>query len=338
MSHNNISLFIPHRGCPHRCSFCDQKAISGKQRAVTPLTVLETLKNAFEKPLSPDETEIAFFGGSFTCLPKEEMVAYLNEAYPYVAKGLCGGIRLSTRPDGVDEEILSLLSRYGVTTIELGAQSMDDRVLQKNKRGHTAKDTVLASERVRSYGFSLVLQTMVGLCLETEESAYETARKVISLRPDGVRIYPALVLEGTMLADWYREGSYCPLSLKEGVALTAKLMEMYQKANIPVLKVGLHAEKELEKSYLAGPYHPAFRELCLSACYYRVLADMLKTKPKGTYTVLISPKDRSAVVGQKRENIDLFRGQGYELHFVEEKNRQRGEISLMEGEEAHRCG
>ena len=305
---------------------------------MTPLTVRETLKHAFEKPLSPGETEIAFFGGSFTCLPKEEMEAYLKEAYPYVERGQAYGIRLSTRPDAVDEKILSTLAEYGVTTIELGAQSMDDEVLQKNERGHTAKDTVLAAERIRSYGFSFVLQTMVGLFSETKESAYETARKVIDLRPDGVRIYPALVLEGTKLACWYREGRYLPLSLDEGVQITAQLMERYDEAKIPVLKVGLHAEKELEKSYLAGPYHPAFRELCLSEIYYQKLWEQLKEKPKGTYTVIISPKDRSVAAGQKRKNLLRLQEKGYLLFLREDEKQKRGAWQLQQGKEEKPCG
>ena len=204
--HGNIALFIPHLGCPHACSFCDQKSISGEEKPVTPEEVTKILTAAFEKQPDPETTEIAFFGGSFTCLPKEDMEGLLKAAHPFIKERRCSGIRVSTRPDGISEGILETLSRYGVTAIELGAQSLSDEVLLKNYRVHTAADVFESAAAIRAYGgFSLGLQVMAGLYGDSHGTFQSTMEGVMRIRPDTVRIYPTVVLEGTELARLTRE-------------------------------------------------------------------------------------------------------------------------------------
>ena len=131
--HGNIAVFIPHLGCPHACSFCDQRSISGAERPVTPEEVSALLREAFARKPDPACTEIAFFGGSFTGIDRTLMVRLLCDAYAYVRAGKVDSIRLSTRPDYISAEILDILKSYGVKSVELGIQSMDDTVLALEK-------------------------------------------------------------------------------------------------------------------------------------------------------------------------------------------------------------
>lgn len=309
--HGNLAVFVPHIGCPHRCSFCDQRIISGAQNAPTPQDVTALCESALAKNASR-ELELAFFGGSFTAIDRDYMCALLEAAGAFVGKGICG-IRLSTRPDAVGEEMLSLLKRYPVTAIELGAQSMNDAVLLKNERGHTAQDVVDASARIRRFGFELGLQMMIGLDGETERDSEDTAQKLIACQPDTVRIYPALVLKGTELAKRLASGEYCPLTLQEGVKRTARVMELFEEknSNIRIIRVGLHPSRELEQKVEAGPYHPAFRELCESRLMLGRLLRALEGVPAGDITVGVHPQDISRMTGQHRCNLTALAELGF---------------------------
>lgn len=334
MSHANVAFFIPHRGCPHRCSFCDQKAISGEGEVLTPEDVARQLQDAFSRNLNPDSTEIAFFGGSFTCLPQDEMEGFLKAAFPYVQAGKCRGIRLSTRPDGISRPILDILARYGVTAIELGAQSMDDRVLQKNGRGHTAADVRKAAEEIRQYPgnpFSLGLQIMTGLPGEDEQSRELTQKAVLSIHPDTLRIYPTVVIRGTVLARWMKEGSYHPPNLEETVSFVAPMLEQYDKAGIRVIRAGLHASPGLEQEMLGGAYHPAFRELCQSELFRQKLEKVLAQTPKGNVRVCVNPRAISVAVGQKRKNLLWAEKQGYRLTIRGDETVKPGEFAVEIG-------
>lgn len=327
MGHSNIAIFIPHKGCPHACSFCDQKSISGEPRQVTPSDVRLELEQAFTRPLDGKDTEIAFFGGSFTCLPIDEMEAFLQEAYPYVKAGRASGIRVSTRPDGITGEILDILAKYGVRSIELGAQSMDDGVLRLNRRGHTAEDVRQASLLIKEYGFSLGLQMMAGLYGDRKESLYRTAEQIIALKPDTVRIYPTVVIEGTYLDELRRKGLYSPLSLQRAVELCAPLIDGFEKSGIRVIRVGLHASQSLEQRRTGGAYHPAFRELCESFLKQRKLERELERFPTGTdLLVRVPASELSKVIGQKRENILWAQKQGYWLTVRPDDSLQQGEM------------
>jgi len=262
MKHANVAVFVPHMGCPHRCSFCSQRNITGHEDGVTGDDVAAILGHGLQTLGDNSVTaQIAFFGGSFTAIPKEQRVALLEAAQPFVEQGGYSGIRIATRPDAIDDDILTELKGFGVTDIELGVQSMDDDVLAANNRGHTADDTINASALVKSYGFGLGHHMMIGLYGSAPENDVATARKIIAMNPDTVRIHPAIAVEGTDLARLYREGLYTPQSLDDAVNLCAKLLGMFHNAGIGVIRVGLHDTPTLGQSVVAGPYHPAFREL-----------------------------------------------------------------------------
>ncbi len=314
MKHANVALFVPNVGCPHRCSFCDQRSISGETRlpgAEDVVRAAETARRSLKE--KSRFAEIAFFGGSFTAMNRGYMCSLLEAAAPYVQKGLFAGIRISTRPDAADEETLKLLRRYGVTAIELGAQSMDDEVLRKNGRGHTAKDVETASARIRADGFSLGLQMMTGLYGDDEKGAERTARALAALHPDTVRIYPAIVMEGTELAERYRRGEYRPMALSRAVDLCCTLLGFFQEKGIRVIRLGLHSTPELERGRLAGPWHPAFRELCESRMMLRNITAYLEREkvPQGDLLIRVSPSCVSRATGQKRCNLSALLSLGY---------------------------
>ncbi|MCI8497730.1 MAG: radical SAM protein, partial [Clostridiales bacterium] len=207
MKSANVSVFVPHEGCPNQCSFCNQRRISGTVKAPSPQDVERIAKEGLRTlGVRAIDAQLAFFGGSFTAVPRDYMVSLLKAAAPFIGHDGFSGIRISTRPDAVDGETLNILQEYHVDAVELGAQSMDDRVLHLNARGHTAADVEQASRLIRENGFSLGLQMMTGLPGDSDKGAWETARRLASLQPDTMRIYPTLVLEGTPLAEWWREG------------------------------------------------------------------------------------------------------------------------------------
>ncbi|HHW23237.1 MAG TPA: radical SAM protein [Clostridiaceae bacterium] len=304
--HINIPVFIPHMGCPHACIFCNQKRISGSFSTQTPENVRRLLEESFSTVNDEDHVEIAFFGGSFTGIPEVEMISYLEEARPYIGNGRAKGIRLSTRPDAIDRHILSILKDYGVTVIELGVQSLDPDVLSMSQRGHSTEDVVTACALIKEYGISLGIQTMLGLPGDSLEKSIETAREVIELRPDMVRIYPALVLKGTQMEDYYRNGSYKPLELEEAVEWCARILPLYREAGITVLRIGLQGSESLEDSIVAGPYHPAFGELAESRILLKKMTDKLdRMEADGKHGLIIRtlPELVSKIVGQNRSNI-----------------------------------
>ena len=313
--HSNISIFIPHIGCPHRCSFCDQRTISGEQDLPDGEYVKEVCEKALGEVKSPENTEIAFFGGSFTAIPVDYMTELLEAAHGYLGEGKFAGIRCSTRPDCIDDRILRKLKGYGVTAIELGAQSMDDEVLRLNERGHTAQDVVNACGLIRGYGFELGLQMMTGLYGSSPEKDMYTAERIVSLRPDTVRIYPTVVLRGTALAVLYSAGKYPMMPLEEMAELCGKLMELFHREDIAVIKCGLHASESVEKDMVAGYYHPAFREMCEMYVYRRMIEQSLEhsSHKSGAVTVEVNDRCISRAVGQKKANIEFFRSKGFDI-------------------------
>lgn len=306
MKKANVAIFVPNLGCPHACSFCDQREIAGQTAIPTPHDVEETARQALSQlGDSARDAEIAFFGGSFTAIEPALMRSLLEAAAPFTGEGGFHGIRISTRPDAIDAGILALLKHYGVTAIELGAQSMDDGVLAANHRGHTPHDVVTASELIHAYGFELGLQMMTGLYTSSPELDRQTARAIAALFPQTVRIYPTIIIEGTLLARYYREGSYLPQSLDDSVTLCAELLEFFEEKGIRVIRLGLHASESLENSYVAGPWHPAFRELCEGVIYRKKAQAVLKTLPGNcrNAALFVSPRGVSKLSGQHRKNI-----------------------------------
>lgn len=306
-----VPLFIPHMGCPHHCSFCDQKSISGQQQRVTPKTVAEELRKAFAHE-QPPGTEIAFFGGSFTCLPEELMCAFLKQAAPFLQSGQAAAVRCSTRPDGITPRVLQLLKKYQVKTVELGAQSLDESVLLRNRRGHTPQDVYSAVKLLRENGFRVGLQIMTGLPGDTPETLEKTVQGVLEIHPDMLRIYPTVVLRETMLERWMLDGSFQPMGLDEAVTVCADILERMEQAGIPVIRLGLHASDMLESQMVGGAYHPAFRELCESRLICRKVDRQLTAFSAGSSLLLqVPPGDVSRAVGQKRSNITHWQQMGY---------------------------
>ncbi len=323
-----MAFFVPHLGCLQRCSFCDQSAITGSVRVPDGEEVWETAVRAAEALQEKTAgSQIAFFGGSFTAVPRSTMLSLLEPAARAVEELGFAGIRCSTRPDAVDEECLGLLKRYRVTAIELGAQSMCDEVLRLNRRGHTAAQTESAARLIKAMGFELGLQMMTGLYGDTDERALETAEKLISLNPQTARIYPTVVLEGTYLAKLNREGVYRPQTLEEAVGLCAKLLTKFESAGVRVIRLGLHAQTQVEEKKLCGPYHPAFRELVESRIFREKLVSALSSGGKGTYCVKVHPKSLSVALGQKKENLGYLRKLGYEVEFSPSREVPRGSFS-----------
>lgn len=280
-------------------------------RAVDVIRAVETAVKS--KNYNPNTTEIAFFGGSFTAINRNYMLDLLKIASDYVKNGVVAGIRISTRPDAINDEILTLLKENCVTAIELGAQSLNDRVLRLNNRGHKTADVVKASALIKDYGFELGLQIMTGLFADSDQSAIKTAKRVIDIAPETVRIYPTIVLKDTYLAALYSDGVYAPQSLEEAVGLASKLYMMFTEAGIRVIRLGLHSiEKD---AYIAGPWHPAFSELCQSKIMLNTALKNLYSK--GKYKIYVGKSDVSKMIGQKKSNLNYLKSQGFECKVCE---------------------
>ena len=320
---------MPDEGCPHRCSFCNQKTISGKSR---PLRV-EDIEAAVETALSSADCgdgEIAFFGGSFTAIERGYMLSLLSKAEEYVNKGLFKGIRISTRPDCIDAEILTLLKKHKVTSVELGCQSMDDEVLLLNERGHSSADAVKAAALIKEYGFELGVQMMTGLYGDTAERSVRTAERLISLKPDTVRIYPTVVLENTRLASLYQAGEYRPQTIEEAADLCAELLMMFHEADIRVIRLGLHSGGNVEEGYLAGAYHPAFREIAESRIYLKKITEEIEKAgfAEGEAEITVGSRYISMASGQKRSNINALSALGYKVKITGNDEYKKYEVSV----------
>lgn len=329
MKHINVALFVPDEGCPHRCSFCNQKTISGKTKRLEIKDIDSAVKTALESA-DCNKGEIAFFGGSFTAIDKDYMISLLQRAKMYIDKGLFAGIRISTRPDCINEEILDILKFYGVTSIELGCQSMDDEVLRLNNRGHSADDVVKSAELIKNFGFEFGVQMMTGLYGDSEETAIETAKKLIALSPDTVRIYPTVVLEGTELERLCKAGEYKPQTVEEAADICSELLLMFHENDIRVIRVGLHSGGNVEEGFVAGAYHPAFREICESRIYLRKVLDEIDRQgtKQGEITVTVGSSYVSMMSGQKKSNTEKLREMGYILKIKQDKNMKKYEIEV----------
>lgn len=308
MKHASISVFVPHLACPNDCVFCNQKRIAGTEK---PIAVIDGFLAAACEDLSDrfDEVDIAFFGGSFTGIEEPEMRRYLSAAARAREKyKKITGIRLSTRPDYISEHILDVLEEYGVTTVELGVQSMNDAVLAASRRGHTARDTEKAVELIKKRAFSLVLQFMPGMPKDTDETIFATAEKIIAMKPDGVRIYPCVVIKDTELEDLYLRGEFEPLSVEKAADICAALIPRFEKEGIKVIRTGLHGSDLVKtQSVVGGPFHPAFGELVYSKIYLTAALSLLeKARPKSDTVLYVAEGKTSQMTGQKRVNLEIL--------------------------------
>ena len=309
MRHINIPIFIPHMGCPNMCVFCNQRSISGKMSFD-----ISKVKNEIDEALATtqndDEIEIAFFGGSFTGIDRELMISLLSLAQEYIDCGRVASIRLSTRPDYIDDEILDILASFGVKTIELGLQSMDDEVLEKSKRGHTSLCAEKACKMIKDRGFSLIGQMMIGLPNSTVEKEIHTAKKICEMGADGARIYPTVVFYDTELCSMMQSGIYSPLSNDDAVERTKEALKVFVAEDVPCIRVGLQSGENLsdETHVAGGANHSAIGEMAMSALYLDKICEELDKidteKMPQNINILCAKGEISKIVGQKRKNIE----------------------------------
>ena len=307
-----IPIFVPHLGCPNDCIFCNQKIISGQKIEMTKEKTKEIIENYLKSIKKENaQIEIAFFGGSFTAIPEEKQEELLQVAYQYVKNGEVDSIRISTRPDAITKPILKRLKKYGVKTIELGVQSANNYILKRINRGHTFEDVKKASKMIRWNGFTLGHQMMIGLPESTRLDEINTAKQLIKLKPKIVRIYPTLVIKNTRLQKEYEEGIYKPLSVVQTVEVCKELVRMFADKNIDVIRIGLQTTDEIsspknkKSEVVAGPYHPALRQLVESAMWYDAIVGKIKklnVKVKEV-EVTVNPIDSNNVIGHKKENV-----------------------------------
>ncbi len=302
-----LPFFIPHAGCPHQCVFCDQRRITGKQGGPEPSAVGPAVEDRLKAAPGREPMEVAFFGGTFTALPRERQLAYLSAVRPFITAGAVSGIRVSTRPDAVTPDVLALLKQHQVRTVELGVQSMDSEVLRLSGRGHTPEDTVRASVLLREQGFLFGIQLMPGLPGDSPELFLRTVEQVIGLAPGFVRIYPALVIAGTPLERLYRDGNYLPLSLPEAVTLCSRALGRFREAGIAVIRIGLQPTEDLLRpgAVVAGPWHPAFGQLVESSLFLDRMRSLLAGSR--SRTLRVHPRDLSTAIGQRKTNLGALR-------------------------------
>ena len=311
-----IPVFIPHLGCPNDCSFCNQKSISGTIKMPTKEEVIKIIDENIKNIRDEDaDKEIAFYGGSFTGIEIEKQKEYLEIANKYIESKKINGIRLSTRPDYINKEILKMLKKYNVKTIELGVQSTNDYILKRCDRGHTFEDVKRASKLIRRYRFNLGHQIMVGLPESTKLDEIKTAKDLIKLKPKMVRIYPVLVIKGTKLEKELQIGEYKPLTVSQAVERCKELLYLFHKNKIQVIRVGLQNTQEItdpknkESQVVAGPYHPAFGQLVDDSIWYDSIVDKIKkinVKVKEV-KIKVNFADMNNVIGHKRENLNRIK-------------------------------
>ena len=333
-----IPIFVPHLGCPNDCIFCNQKSISGQKEKMTKEKAKEIIEDYLKNIEGEEaEVEIAFYGGSFTAIETKEQEELLQTAYDYIQKGKVASIRISTRPDCIDKETLKRLKKYKVKTIELGVQSANDYILKRTNRGHTFADVKKASKTIRWHGFQLGHQMMVGLPESTRIDEINTAKALIKLKPKMVRIYPVLVIKNTKLEKEYQEGNYEPLPLVQAVEISKELVRMFADKKIDVIRVGLQNTDEIDdpkkeqSEVVAGPYHPAFRQLVESAMWYDAVVGKIKklnVKVKEV-EVTVNPIDSNNVIGHKKENI-LKLKETYDVDLIlkQDENIKQGKSKI----------
>jgi histone acetyltransferase (RNA polymerase elongator complex component) len=310
-----IPIFLTHAGCPHQCVFCNQVPITGAQRQIfEPGAVRHQIKKFLGyKKETRTSVQIAFFGGNFLGLTPEEIKSLLELAGEFVSRGLVDGIRFSTRPDTIDASRLDILANYPVSMVELGVQSMDDRVLAQSGRGHTASDTIRAVTSLKKRQIDVGLQMMVGLPGDSETQSLASARKIADLRPDCVRIYPTVVVANSRLARWYQQGEYQPLSLEDAVTLVKKVCLLFQHEGINVIRMGLQATKDLAEgsTVLAGPHHPAFGHLVYSEIFYDTALAAIASVGfrKDSLSIYVNPRNISKMRGLNNSNIKKLKKQ-----------------------------
>jgi histone acetyltransferase (RNA polymerase elongator complex component) len=319
--HSNIPIFTPELACPHQCVFCDQEKISGTRSIPQPEDVKDIVERYLETMPENRIINIAFFGGSFTGLPIDLQEQYLKGAFDFIKKRRISGIRLSTRPDYINETVLDLLKKYGVTTIELGVQSTNREVLNKSGRGHTFEDIKDASDLICKNDFELGLQMMIGLPEDNYERAIQTANDIVSLGACNTRIYPAIVVKGTTLEKMYQRGEYTPLTLEQAVEWTKDIVHIFEKSNVSIIRMGLHPSEELAKgrSLIDGPFHASFKEMVMTQIWKEIIDTELQSinsSSSNMIKITVSTRQIHYAIGYRQANKEQLKARGYKVRFA----------------------
>ncbi len=326
----NIPIFVPHKGCPNNCVFCNQRRITGVDEQ-TPQTAKKTIEE-YIKTISKDcICQVAFFGGSFTAIDREDMIQYLELVAPYIKAGIVESIRISTRPDCIDDDIVETLLRYNVRAIELGVQSTNEEVLRLSKRGHSVDAVSNAVSIIKKHSeIELGLQMMVGLMGDTREKSVQTARDIINFKADTTRIYPTLVIKNSELEEMYKNGEYTPLGFEEAVDVCAELYNMFSENNVRVLRVGLMASDEIcegSDSVVAGPVHSSFGELVHSRIFANKISEKIKGKEEAC--VYVNPAEVSKAVGNKKCNLKyILEKYGCRINVLGDNSLKKGQFII----------
>lgn len=330
--HSNIPIFIPELACPHQCVFCNQEKISGTHSIPQPKEIRHIVAQYLKTIPGNRIINIAFFGGNFTGIPVDLQEQYLKEAFVFVKTGRVSGIRLSTRPDYINETILELLKKYGVTTIELGAQSTSREVLHQSGRGHTPEDIQNASRMICKYDFELGLQMMIGLPEDSYERSIQTANDIVSFGARNTRIYPAIIVKGTALERRYREGKYIPLSLEHAVEWAKDLVRIFERNNVSVIRMGLHPSDELTagKSLIDGPFHPSFKEMVMTKIWAEIIHANLKGNTSNNIRISVSNKQIHYAIGYKQANKTRLQSMGYTVQFASNHTFSQYQIDVCD--------
>lgn len=328
--HSNIPIFLPELACPHQCVFCNQVKISGTLSVPKPEDVQGIVEMHLNSMKEKRIVDIAFFGGSFTGISIVLQEKYLKEAFKFIQSGKVSGIRISTRPDYIQQEKLDLLKKYGVTTIELGAQSTNNEVLNKSGRGHNFDAVKYASSLILENGFQLGLQMMIGLPHDTFERSLQTANDIIALGAHCTRIYPTVVIKETALEKIYYKGNYKPLSIEEAVSWTKEFVKLYEKNNIRILRIGLHPSEELVdgKSLIAGPFHPSFKEMVMSKIWNELIFKKLENENPDKVTFRINDKQLNYAVGFNAVNKKELTEKGINTRFIADSNLSKYQFDV----------
>jgi histone acetyltransferase (RNA polymerase elongator complex component) len=320
-----IPIFVPHEGCPHNCVFCNQNTITGSQNVVDSEFVRNTVEEYLETIANKNATiEVSFFGGTFTAIDMKKQKELLQVAKEYKNAGKIKNIRLSTRPDYINREILDNLKKFEVDIIELGVQSLDEDVLRMAGRGHSVASVYDASKLIREYGFTLGHQIMPGLPGDNFKRDIDTVKKVIDIKPDICRIYPSLVIKNTPMEEMYLRNEYIPYTLEEAVQICKELYGMFISNDIEVIRVGLQPTEEINtgREVVAGPFHPAFRELIMGSIYSDIIKENIIKDYKGSVNIEINSKDISKLYADKKRYFNEMLKTHKNLKFIIKQNDQ----------------
>jgi histone acetyltransferase (RNA polymerase elongator complex component) len=307
VKHYNIPIFINHYGCPNACVFCNQKKINGVETDMTVSEIHNIIKTNLTTIPKDGIKEVAFFGGTFTGLSIEAQKLYLEAVQQYIENGDISGIRISTRPDCINDQILSMLKKYNVKLIELGIQSLDEVVLKKTGRNYTENTVWNAVNLIKNYNITLGVQMMIGLPGSDFHKDYDTCKKLSLMKPDVARIYPTLVINNTELENMYKSGDYNPLTLEKSIEITKKVYSFFEINGINVIRVGLQPSEDLRKDgiIVSGPFHPAFKDLVLNEIYFDFLYDIYNKIQK--LSIITHEKNISSIIGNRGKNKDYFK-------------------------------